>query len=178
MIISLLLLSSTIIIIFLQLRHKQMMEAEAEMKRQIDNLKKDLQEAVKTSYQEQELSSRLRLIVAAYRTKKQAQDPNTEWSPIVFKLMNGKEKVFDAVLEEIEKVYPGVYNVLRQKYPELNETETRVCLLSFSDLSNKEMAEILEISKFTIDKNRSKLRDKLNLKPEKMKEQLRQVISH
>jgi Bacterial regulatory proteins, luxR family. len=50
--------------------------------------------------------------------------------------------------------------------------------LSFSDLSNKEMAEILEISKFTIDKNRSKLRDKLNLKPEKMKEQLRQVISH
>ena len=178
LIISLLLLSSTIIIIFLQLRHKQMMEAEAEMKRQIDNLKKDLQEAVKTSYQEQELSSRLRLIVAAYRTKKQAQDPNKEWSPIVFKLMNGKEKVFDAVLEEIEKVYPGVYNVLRQKYPELNETETRVCLLSFSDLSNKEMAEILEISKFTIDKNRSKLRDKLNLKPEKMKEQLRQVISH
>ena len=57
LIISLLLLSSTIIIIFLQLRHKQMMEAEAEMKRQIDNLKKDLQEAVKTSYQEQELSS-------------------------------------------------------------------------------------------------------------------------
>ena len=178
LIISLLLLFATVIIMVLQLRHKQMMEAEAEMKRQIDNLKKDLQESVKTSYLEQELSSRLRLIVAAYCTQRKAQDPNKEWSPIVFKLMNGKKKVLDAVMEEIEKVYPGLYNVLRQRYPELNETETRVCLLSFSDLSNKEMAEILEISKYTIDKNRSKLRDKLNLKPEKMKEQLHQVITH
>ncbi len=178
LIISLLLLFATVIIMVLQLRHKQMMEAEAEMKRQIDNLKKDLQESVKTSYLEQELSLRLRLIVAAYRTQRKAQDPNKEWSPIVFKLMNGKKKVLDAVMEEIEKVYPGLYNVLRQRYPELNETETRVCLLSFSDLSNKEMAEILEISKYTIDKNRSKLRDKLNLKPEKMKEQLHQVITH
>jgi hypothetical protein len=40
------------------------------------------------------------------------------------------------------------------------------------------MAEILEMSKYTIDKNRSKLRDKLNLKPEKMKEQLHQVLSN
>ena len=78
----------------------------------------------------------------------------------------------------MEKVYPGVYTVLRQKYPELNETETKVCLLSCSELSNTEMAEILEMSKYTIDKNRSKLRDKLNLKPEKMKEQLHKAISH
>ena len=178
LIISLLLLIAAVIISILQLRHKQMLEAEAEMKRQIDDLKNDLRESVKTSYLEQELSSRLRLIVAAYCTQKKAQDPNKEWSPIVFKLMNGKEKLFDAILVEMEKVYPCLYNVLSQKYPELNETETRVCLLSFSDLSNKEMSEILEISKFTIDKNRSKLRDKLNLKPEKMNEQLRQVISH
>ena len=178
LIISLLLLVAAVIISILQLRHKQMIKAEAEMKRQIDDLKNDLRESVKTSYLEQELSSRLRLIVTAYCTQKKAQDPNKEWSPIVFKLMNGKEKLFDAILVEMEKVYPCLYNVLSQKYPELNETETRVCLLSFSDLSNKEMSEILEISKFTIDKNRSKLRDKLNLKPEKMKEQLHQVISH
>ena len=148
------------------------------MKRQIDDLKNDLRESVKTSYLEQELSSRLRMIIAAYRAQKKAHDPNKEWSSVVFKLMNGEEKLFDAVLEEMEKVYPGVYTVLRQKYPELNETETKVCLLSCSDLSNTEMAEILEMSKYTIDKNRSKLRDKLNLKPEKMKEQLHKAISH
>ncbi len=174
----LLLLSTIIIIILLQLRHKQMREAEAEMKRQIDNLKKDLRASVKTSYLEQELSSRLCLINAAYRVHQKAYDPNKEWGAVVLKLMNGKEKIFDAVMEEMEKVHPNIYTVLRQKYPELDETETRVCMLSCTDLSNTEMAEIMEISKYTIDKNRSKLRDKLNLKPEKMKEQLHKAISH
>lgn len=177
LIISLLLLVAAVIIFVLQLRHKRMQEAEAEMKRQIDNLKSDLKQSVKTSYLEQELSSHLRLIISAYRKRKKGYDPNNEWSSIVYKLMNGKESAFDAVLAELEKVYPNIYAILRQKYPELNETETKVCLLSCSDLSNTEMAEIMEMSKYTIDKNRSKLRDKLNLKPEKMKEQLHQVLS-
>ena len=177
LIISLLLLAATVIILVLQLRQKRMLEAEAEMKRQIDNLKNDLRESVKTPYLEQELSSRIRLIVAAYHTKKNAYDPKMEWSPIVFQLMNGKETVFDAVLEEIEKVYPHIVTVLGQKYPELNDTETKVCLLSCTNLSNTEMAEILGISKHTVDKNRSKLRDKMNLKPERLNDQLHQVLS-
>lgn len=178
LIISLLLLAATVIILVLQLRQKRMLEAEAEMKRQIDSLKNDLRESVKTPYLEQELSSRIRLIAAAYQTKKNAYDPKKEWNPIVFRLMNGKETVFEAVLEEIEKVYPHIVAVLHQKYPELNETETKVCLLSCSNLSNAEMAEILGISKHTVDKNRSKLRDKMNLKPERMNDQLHQVLSH
>jgi DNA-binding CsgD family transcriptional regulator/tetratricopeptide (TPR) repeat protein len=178
LIISLLLLVATVIILVLQIRQKRMLEAEAEMKRQIDNLKNDLRESVKTPYLEQELSSRIRLIVAAYHTKKNAYDPKMEWSPIVFRLMNGKETIFDAVLEEIEKVYPHILAVLVQKYPELNETETKVCMLSCTNLSNLEMAEILGISKHTVDKNRSKLRDKMNLKPERLNNQLHQVLSH
>lgn len=178
LIISLLLLAATAIILVLQLRQKRMREAEVEMKRQIDSLKNDLRESVKTPYLEQELSSRIRLIAAAYQTKKNAYDPKKEWNPIVFRLMNGKETVFEAVLEEIEKVYPQIVAVLRQKYPELNETETKVCLLSCTNLSNAEMAEILGISKHTVDKNRSKLRDKMNLSPERMNDQLHQVLSH
>lgn len=178
LIISLLLLTAAVLILVLQLRQKQMQEAEEELKRQIGNLKNDLQESVKASYLEKELSSRLRLIISAYRKRKKGYDPQNEWSSIVYKLMNGKENLFDAVLEEMEKVYPDIYTLLRQKYPELNETETKVCLLSCSDLSNTEIAEILGMSKFTIDKNRSKLREKLNLKPEKMKEQLHKAISH
>ena len=178
LVISLLLLAATVIILILQLRQKKMREAEAEMKRQIDSLKSDLRESVKTPYLEQELSSRIRLIAAAYHTQQKAYDPKKEWNPIVFRLMNGKETVFEAVLEEIEKVYPNIVAVLHQKYPELNETETRVCLLSCSNLSNTEMAEILGISKHTVDKTRSNLRDKMNLKPERMNYQLHQVLSH
>ena len=176
LIISILLLFTAVIILMLQFRHKQMRKAETEMKRQIDALKKDLRESAKSSYLEQELSSRLRLIVLAWRTQKKANDPQKKWNPIVIKLMNGKESVFEAVVEEMEKVYPDLYAVIRQKHPVLNETEAKVCLLSCSDLSNTEMAEILEVSKHTVDKNRSKLRDKLNLKPESMKEQLRKIL--
>ena len=97
LIVSLLLLAAAVIILVLQFRHKQMQEAEAEMQRQIDNLKSDLKQSVKTSYLEQELSSRLRLIISAYRKRKKGYDPNNEWSSIVYKLMNGKESLFDAV---------------------------------------------------------------------------------
>ena len=59
----------------LQHRQKKMREAEAEMKKQIETLKTNLSESTKASYLEQELSSRIRLIVSAYRTQKRANDP-------------------------------------------------------------------------------------------------------
>ena len=178
LIISILLVIATILILVLRHRHKKMQKAEAEMNRQIDDLKRDLRESVKSFYLEQELSTRLRLIAYAYRTQKQAYDPKHEWNPIVLRLMNEKSTLFEAILVEIEKVYPDIYTILRKKHPELNETETKVCLLSCSDLSNTEMAEILGISKHTVDKNRSKLRDKLNLTSENMKEQLHKALSN
>ena len=176
LIISILLFIAAIIILVLQFRHKQMMKAEKEMRQQIDNLKKELSQTVKPSYLEQELSSRLRLIISANRTQKQAYDPKKEWNPIVLRLMNGKESVFEAVMEEIEKVYPQINTVLHQKCPELNESEMKVCILSCSDLTNAEIADVLGLSLNTVNKNRSKVRNKLKLKPEKMKEQLHEVL--
>ena len=178
LIISILLFLAAIIILVLQLRHKRMREAEVELKMQIDSLKNNLRDSVKSTYLEQELSSRLRLLISAYRTKEQAHDPKKEWTPVVFRLMNGKDTLFDAILVEMEKVYPGIFAVLQQRFPELNETETKVCLLSCSDLSNAEMAAVLGISQNTVNKNRSKLRNKLNLTSDKMKEQLHKVLSN
>ena len=177
LIISILLFISVVVIMVLQHRQKKMREAEAEMKKQIETLKTNLSESTKASYLEQELSSRIRLIVSAYRTQKRANDPKNDWTPLVFRLMNGKTSFFEAIADEIEKAYPKIRTILQQKYPELNETETKVCLLSFTDLSNAEMAEILGISINTVNKNRSKVRNKLNLKPEKMKKQLNKVLS-
>ena len=178
LIIGLLLFVTTAIVLILHRRHKQLLEKETEMKKQIDNLKNDLRESIKTHYLEQELTSRLRLIICACRTKQNAYDPQKEWNPLVLRVTNGKESTFEAIVTEIEKVYPNLYEVLRQKYPELNETELKVCLLSFSNLSNTEISDILHVSKYTVDKNRSKLRDKLNLTSEKMKEQLHKVLAN
>ena len=91
--------------------------------------------------------------------------------------MNGKDNLFDAARATIEKAYPNVYSILTQKHPSLSETEAKVCLLSFSDLSNSEIAELLDLKQNTVNQNRSTLRKKLNLKPESMKEQLRNVLA-
>ena len=52
-----------------------------------------------------------------------------------------------------------------------------MCLLSFTDLSNTEMAEILGLSLNTVNQNRSNLRKKLNLSSDKLKDQLRDELS-
>ena len=177
-IISSLLLIASLVILYFQYRHKQLLKAEKEMRSQIDDLKKELRKSVKSSYLEQELSSRIRLIVSTYHIQKQSSKSDNEWNSIAFHLMNGKNSLYEAVLKEIEKVYPEIQSIIQQKYPELNETETKVCILSFSNLTNKEISKILNLSLNTVNKNRSKVRCKLNLKSEKMKDQLQKIISN
>jgi len=173
MIISILLLIATIIVLVLQVRHKQLLKSEKEMKQQLDVLKQDLSQTVKSSVFDQEISSRLRLIILAQRTALKENDPKKEWQPLVMKIMNGKDDSFEAARSVLETAYPLLYSTIKENYPNLTETEAKVCLLSCSDLSNTEIAELLRLSVNTVNQNRSNLRKKLNLKPERMKEQLR-----
>ena len=178
LVISLLLFAASAVILVLQYKRKQLMEEEAEMKIQIEAMKQDLRQTVKSSVMEKEVALRLRMVLTAYRTAKQAKDPRNEWHPLVRQVMNGKDSLFDAARATIEMEYPNLYATINQKYPHLSETEAKVCLLSFSDLSNAEIAELLGLSLNTVNQNRSTLRKKLNLKPDKMKEQLRNTLAN
>jgi ATP/maltotriose-dependent transcriptional regulator MalT len=177
LIISILLLVTTIIVLVLQYRRKQLLESEEEMKQQMDAMKQDLLQTVKTSVLDQEISSRLRMIIFAYRTSQRENDPKKEWQPLVMKVMNGKDSPFEAAHSILETAYPRLYSTIKENYPNLTETEAKVCLLSCSDLSNTEMADLLGLSLNTVNQNRSNLRKKLNLKPDRMKEQLRSALS-
>ena len=176
LVISILLLLSAAVILALQFRHKRMREAEKELKRQIDTMKQDLRETVKSSVMDEEITLRLRMILTASRTTKKAKDPQKEWMPLVMQVMNGKENHFEAARSTIEMAYPNAYTILIGKNPNLSETEAKVCLLSFSNLSNAEIAELLDLRQNTINQHRSTLRKKLNLKPDRMKEQLRDTL--
>lgn len=178
LVISILLFISTIIILFLQYRHKQMMEAEEEMKQQIDAMKHDLRQTVKFSVMDEEVALRLRMILTAQRITQQAKDPKNEWRPLMLQVMNGKKDLFEAAQTSVEMAYPNLYAILAEKYPNLTETETKICLLSFCDISNAEMAELLGLRLNTINQNRSTLRKKLNLDFDKMKEQMRDVLAN
>ena len=171
-VISALLLTAAIVIMVLQHQQKQLMKAEAELKSQIDAMKQDLKQSVKSTVMEEELTSRLRIILMANRVAITAKDPNNEWSTLVWHVMNGKGNLFEAAQANIEMIYPNLYAVITEKYPCLTKTESRLCLLSFSNLSNSEMAEMLGLSLNTVNQNRSTLRKKLNLKTEELKEHL------
>lgn len=172
-----LLLSSTIIILVLQHRHKKMIVAEEIMQQQLNALKESLQLTVKSSTTDKIILSWLRLIIVANHTTKRHEAQKNDWLSVWRGIMSGKETNFEAAQEIIEMAYPGLFTAIINKYPDLTETETKVCLLSCFDLSNSEMAELLELSTNTVNQNRSILRKKLCLKSEKMPEQLRIIFS-
>ena len=177
LIISILLLITTIIILVLQNRHKQLLKSEEEMKQQLDDLKQDLLQTVKTSVLDHEISTRLRLILKVHDKSLQGNDPKKEWQSLAWQIMNGEQEAFEAARSVLETAYPKLYSTIKENYPDLTETEVKICLLSCSDLSNTEIAELLGLSTNTVNQNRSNLRKKLNLKPDRMKEQLRSVLS-
>ena len=177
LIISVLLLITTIIILILQVRQKQLIKSEKQLKQQMNALKQDLLKTMKTSTLDYEVSERLRLIILAYRTAQRAKDPLKEWQPLVIQLMNKEQEPFEAARSILETAYPNLFSTIRKNCPNLTETEAKVCLLSCSDLSNVEIAELLGLKPNTVNQNRSNIRKKLNLKPDSMKEQLRTTIA-
>jgi hypothetical protein len=120
----------------------------------------------------QEIVTRLRLILTAVRAEKKANDPMKEWTPLVRQVMNSKETAYEAAASVIEEAYPGLQAKIGELYPDLNETDSKVCLLSCSEISNVEMGELLDLSVHSIYKSRSELRKKLGFEPGELKNRL------
>ena len=120
----------------------------------------------------QELTNRLRLILSASRIEKNAYDPKMEWKPLVRQVMNGKETAFESAVSVIEAAYPGLQAMIAEQFPDLNETDAKVCLLSCSGLSNAEMGDLLGLSVYSINKSRSELRKKMGFEPDELKNRL------
>lgn len=171
------LLVLSVIILFLQHRHNQMLKSEEELKRQLNAIKENLNQAVNTSVVDKVLVSQLRTILVANHVMRRTQNTKNEWFPLLFEVMGGKDNVFEAAKTVIEVAYPTLFSVILEKHPNLSDTEAKVCLMSCFDLTNAEIAELLDLSTNTINQNRSTLRKKLNLGSEKMSEQLRDLIA-
>ena len=172
----LLLLALSVVILLLQHRHSQLLKAEEDMKRQLDRMKEDLRQTVNASVVDKVLVSQLRNIIAANRAICQAKDAYNEWRPLLLKMMAGQEDAFEAAKTAIEAVYPDLLPVIREKHPDLSDTEAKVCLMSCFDLTNAEIAELLGLSINTVNQNRSTLRRKLGLGSEKMHEHMHDII--
>jgi DNA-binding NarL/FixJ family response regulator/DNA-binding CsgD family transcriptional regulator len=62
-----------------------------------------------------------------------------------------------------EKIHPGFFDRLRQKYPQLTPTDHKLCALLRMNLSTKEISHILKITAPSTEISRIRLRKKLNL---------------
>ena len=70
----------------------------------------------------------------------------------------GDGEHWEAVTEVLDALYPGLWESITLKYPEMNEMEQRVLMLSRFKLSRMEEAALLGISTSVLDKLRTKVR--------------------
>lgn len=73
------------------------------------------------------------------------------------------DKDWDAFKLHFEKVHPGFFTRLKERYTELTVDELKLCAYLRINLSSKEIAQILNITQAAINKRRNRLRKKLEL---------------
>jgi hypothetical protein len=66
---------------------------------------------------------------------------------------------------EFDKSNPGFFDRLRNQYPDFSEQFIRLSALLRIDLTTNEIAQLMNVSVAAVNKNRQRLRKKLNLEP-------------
>ena len=103
---------------------------------------------------------------------KQLNKPDTiklndsQWVGRFNKIVYGKRDIkglWDAILETYEEALPGLSEKVKNKYPDLSESELKICLLVYAGFTVKESAIILDLSPNTIQTRRTGVRNKMGL---------------
>ena len=84
---------------------------------------------------------------------------------LFYEIVYGKDNPsqWDALVETIEAIHPGLSGFIRRQYPQISDTELNVCLLSYAGLNPKETALMLNQSPNTVNMARTRIRQKMNL---------------
>jgi hypothetical protein len=71
-----------------------------------------------------------------------------------------------------EKIYPGFFINLKEKFPDITLAEQRMAALTRLQLTPKQMASMLGISVDSVHKTRQRLRQRLRISPENSLEEI------
>ncbi|MBQ4548486.1 MAG: hypothetical protein IJA42_04780 [Bacteroidales bacterium] len=74
---------------------------------------------------------------------------------------------FEASVDVIESSYKDISTFVKKTFPELSETEYKVCLLSIAPISTDDIASIVELGSDSVRKSRSNIRKKLGIDDKK-----------
>jgi hypothetical protein len=73
------------------------------------------------------------------------------------------EKGWEAFQLRFDSAYPGFLNTIKVKFPEITYVDQRLCALLKLNLSTKEISNLQGISVESVNKQRNRLRKKLNM---------------
>jgi len=141
----------------LKKRNAEQQQERSEMKIQLEELQKQTEGQLKDEYLQKchiircfEVLSRDRSNPMAFKDlEKSLFEDEDHWTS------------FEAAFEG---VHPGFIASVKERYPDLTESEFRYCLLSHFKLSRQEYADVLGCSVYNVDKIRTSLNNKMNLK--------------
>ena len=71
-----------------------------------------------------------------------------------------RNNTFGRILEVFNTAYPEALTKLKAQYPDLNETELDICVLSYFPFRTKEIADILDLRENTVSKYRTSIKKK------------------
>ena len=71
-----------------------------------------------------------------------------------------RNNTFGRILEVFNTAYPDALSQMKATYPDLNETELDVCVLSYFPFRMKEIADILDLRENTVSKYRTTIKKK------------------
>ncbi len=77
------------------------------------------------------------------------------------------QTAFEASVDVIESSYNKITSFIKESYPELNETEYKICLLSIAPISTDDIANFVELGSDSVRKSRSNIRKKLGIDDKK-----------
>lgn len=81
-------------------------------------------------------------------------------------IVYGKDNksLWNALVETMDELNPGLSHFIKNSYPQLNETQYKVCLLSYAGLPSKEIALLINQSVHTVNMARTAIRQKMGLR--------------
>lgn len=127
---------------------------EAEMKATLLKVMKDNENLIqdKSDNLAEKLRSMQRLEILSKDHKDKYLLANLE------KEMFGDKNHWEVMTDLFNAVYPGLYDTLKEKYPDMSEIECRVYMLSNFDLTRLDEALLLDVSTSVLDKARGKVK--------------------
>ena len=99
--------------------------------------------------------------------KQYIRDDDTQSHRLVKKfneIIYGQDSLnWDIFYQDINNIHNGLFNRIKERYPELDESEFRVCCLTHADFTCSEIGIIMGLSPNTIQMKRSSIRKKLGI---------------